>query len=317
MPDGIASSLELLFRELTEQWLTPQQPSSVTNEAVLRELSLPPDAETRLCYFALPPHLHSRYREIVFPVVNRTGLVPASGDELNPSQGNVRALLDSLLHRAHAVVGDVTTDDSRVWNDLRAAAQRLRPPPIAVIAEPGQKAEIGLIPGAHVFVRSADAFDVWSPEEADEVAAPRWLDSLTAWLEEGSRGASIRLEDEANRLLEHHMYRPAVIAASSAVEVALREQLEARWWQADEKFHRLARRGPSVWRLTQAAVDLEILSPSDAKELQELQAVRNTLVHTREVIDGRRARGLVQRAMKVIARLRAFPTDVSLPREID
>jgi hypothetical protein len=104
------------------------------------------------------------------------------------------------------------------------------------------------------------------------------------------------------------MYRPAVIAASSALEVALKEQFE----EMDISFLQRPRsvRSPApMARLLGAALDLELITHEEYKELLELQRVRNVLVHTADTIDGRRARPLVLRTTRVVSRLRARATD--------
>ncbi len=73
--------LAATFRELREYMrekvITFGQ---VTEEAPLRELSLPRDATTGLCFFSLPLDLLPFYRERVFPVVRDTGFVPVTAD---------------------------------------------------------------------------------------------------------------------------------------------------------------------------------------------------------------------------------------------
>lgn len=51
--------------------------SKVTEEEPLRELSLPRDASTRLCFFSLPVELVSLYRSRVFPVWRSSGSCPS------------------------------------------------------------------------------------------------------------------------------------------------------------------------------------------------------------------------------------------------
>jgi len=54
----------------------------VTEEAALRELLLPRDATTRLCFFSLPLELLPFYRERVFPAVEEAGFVPVTADDV-------------------------------------------------------------------------------------------------------------------------------------------------------------------------------------------------------------------------------------------
>jgi len=67
------------FRELREHWLPGViGVSAVKEEKPLRELRLPFDAGSRLCFFALPIDLLSQYRDKVFPAVEAAGFVPVT-----------------------------------------------------------------------------------------------------------------------------------------------------------------------------------------------------------------------------------------------
>ena len=75
--------LAATFRELREYMRDKViTVSKVTEEAPLRELLLPRDATTRLCFFSLPLELLPFYRERVFPVVEEAGFVPVTADDV-------------------------------------------------------------------------------------------------------------------------------------------------------------------------------------------------------------------------------------------
>lgn len=65
-----AEILDAAFKELRDYWRTHVvETSHVTEEGPLRELSLPSDSATRLCFFALPLSALPFYRDRVFPLV--------------------------------------------------------------------------------------------------------------------------------------------------------------------------------------------------------------------------------------------------------
>jgi hypothetical protein len=303
-PVDFGDALSTLFRELGTEWLSAApQPRVVTDERVLRELSLPPDAETRLCYLTLPVRFVSMYRELVFPFVDEVGLVPATGDEVSGPESNIRAMLESLLQRAFVVIGDVSTGDPRVLREIHAAAQRERAPFIAVITDEGRGSEASIPKIAERFVRPTSwATDGDATAEREDVEAYGWLEQVRSWLSEVAVGALRRLDEEALRLLDQGMFRAAVIAASSAVEVALTDLLES----PESGFRQSLgyRRTASPTRLLTTAMLNSVITEPEYDDLRELQRTRNFLVHTAASIDGRKARGHVQRAAKVVKRLR-------------
>ena len=71
------------FGELAEHWRTNVLPrSNVVEEEPKRELSMPQDSATRLCFFAMPTSAQPFYREHVFPLVWELGLVPVTADQV-------------------------------------------------------------------------------------------------------------------------------------------------------------------------------------------------------------------------------------------
>ena len=305
-PKDSAATLLRIFQQINSHWLEAFRPSAVTDERILRELSLPADGQTRLCYFALPPGLIAFYREAVFPLVDRVGFVPSVGNEIDPYVGSVHGLIESLLSRAPVVIADVSTDDLRVWSEVRSAAQRSRPPKIALVMDEGQAGESTSIPHAQTFVRQRRRDVPLGPEDGDE-SEDEWLAAIVAWLDHIWTSEIVRLDDEAQRLLNQGEYRAAVIAASSAVEVVLSERVAS--YPTDQLQSWKLRSRPSVpfHALLQDARAVGIISPQEEKQLRELQRTRNTLVHTREGIHGRTARSLVNSGMKVVERLRTGP----------
>jgi hypothetical protein len=304
-PATFGVALELLFQELGDRWLSAAPGEQIiTDERVLRELSLPLETRTRLCYFAVPVSLLAMYREIVFPLADDAGLIPASGDEIAAWEANARVMLDSLLQRSHAVIADVSTSDSRVWNEVRAAALRRRPPQIALIAGEEQVLGEEPVPGATVFKRPGRAT---SPDEtrADD-SEQLWLERLQWWLRQVGEGATLHLEVEALQLLEQGMYRPAVISVVSALEVALQDALERKAPElvTGTTSSRSKRPGSPLLRLLQSAVDVELITPQELEPLREVQQVRNALVHTKQPVHGRKARRLVEGTADIVRRLR-------------
>ena len=83
--------------------------SKVTEEAPLRELLLPRDATTRLCFFSLPLELLPFYRERVFPVVEEAGFVPVTADDVVTPGDTVSAKLDTLIDWAFVMVAEPTS----------------------------------------------------------------------------------------------------------------------------------------------------------------------------------------------------------------
>jgi hypothetical protein len=97
--------------------------SKVTEEEPLRELSLPRDSSTRLCFFSLPVELVSLYRSRVFPV-EELGFVPVvAEDVISPGQ-NISAKIDALIDRSSAMVVEMASPWTRAEFDIAVARNR-------------------------------------------------------------------------------------------------------------------------------------------------------------------------------------------------
>jgi hypothetical protein len=84
--------------------------SRVTGERPLRELLLPRDTSTRLCFFSLPLELLPFYRELVFPAVEEAGFVPVTADDVVSPGDNISAKIDALIDRSSVMVAELSSE---------------------------------------------------------------------------------------------------------------------------------------------------------------------------------------------------------------
>ena len=102
--------LATTFRQLREYWLPSViEASAIKEERPLRELRMPFDTGTRLCFFALPIELLSLYRDKVFPAVEAASFVPVAADDVASPGDSESAKVEALIERATAVVVEPTT----------------------------------------------------------------------------------------------------------------------------------------------------------------------------------------------------------------
>jgi hypothetical protein len=98
--------------------------SKVTEEEPLRELLLPRNATTRLCFFSLPLELLPFYRQFIFPVVEQAGFVPVTANDVISPGDNVSAKLDALIDRASVMITELTS--SWTMAEYRMAIAKLK-----------------------------------------------------------------------------------------------------------------------------------------------------------------------------------------------
>src|SRR5919204_1136315 len=146
-----ARKLEALFREVEERWLDAAPAETIiTNEEVLREVTLPRGSSTRLCYFAVPLELLSQYRATIFPLAEAEGLIAVASDDLIANQGAFLAAVASVVERARIFIADITTTSPQVHAELSALPRNREDIHSAVVATNEQEISEPIPEGAHI-----------------------------------------------------------------------------------------------------------------------------------------------------------------------
>jgi hypothetical protein len=264
--------------------------SKVTEEQPLRELLLPRDSTTRLCFFSLPLDLLPFYRERVFPVAEEAGFVPVTADDVVTPGDNVSAKLDTLIDRASVMVVELVS--SWAIAEYRMAIARLKGSDsdspnrrrldlVVVVTSPEQ-----VPPSAHdfpVITRPIKITD--DPEEF--------------LLELGNRLRMIAAETgvgrlaEPRRLFEAREYRAAVISAMTILEAKLRERLNKSQWPQ-------VRRPLSLRSLVENALEQQVFQPAVKMRIDSWMRIRNEVVHSSLPVSKAQAREIVEGVMELI-----------------
>ena len=192
-------------------------------EKPLRELRLPFDESSRLCFFALPLELLSQYRDKVFPAVEAQGFVPVTADDVLTPGDSVPAKIEALIRRATAVVVEPTTAATISEMSFALGRTKEKGPQdpnrrlfqVIVIREEGDVTPVMNVGESRLIYRSRNWFD------DPEVFVGRLVEELRQLMPGGeqSRGG------EARRLFDKGEHNAAVIAAISHLEATLREAL--------------------------------------------------------------------------------------------
>ena len=259
--------------------------SKVTEEQPLRELLLPRDATTRLCFFSLPLELLPFYRERVFPIVEEAGFVPVTADDVVSPGDNVSAKLDTLIDRSAVMVVELTS----AWTlaEYRMAIARIK----GVEASLGKRKQLHLIvvvTDGEQAPASADGFPVLRRPIKITDVPEGFIADLSGILRRIAAETGIERLAEPQRLFDVKEYRAAVISAMALLEAKLRERLNKSPWPE-------VRRPMSMRSLIDHAVEQNIIQPILKTQIDSWIGVRNEVVHSsisigkaqaREIIDG-------------------------------
>lgn len=272
--------LRKLFEELREYWLNKiPEISTITDEESLIDLSLPKDAQTRLCFFSLPFELIPFYRSNIFPIFERYGFTPITvGDVISPGE-NIIAKISSLIERASLVVVDISSSPW-VMQELGIALSKSRK--ILIIKEEDTEIPSNLF-GLQYLER---------PKSMELSVVESFVSKLEQLVQGLSKELIDQLSDEPIRLLKNKEYRAAVISAVALLEIELREKLPK-----DVGFLPLV-------KLLNLAVKFEYIPSDKLPLIREWISIRNRLVHTKDTISPNKANKIVKGIMDILETIR-------------
>jgi hypothetical protein len=264
--------------------------SKVTEEQPLRELLLPRESTTGLCFFALPLEVLPIYRERIFPMVEEAGFVPVTADDVVTPGDNINAKLDTLIDRASVMVVELTFSWTKAEYGIAIArlkeaeaesVKKNRFRLIVIVTEPGQ-----VPPSAH------DLIVITRPKKLTDN-----LESFAQELESHLRSLANELGAsrmaEPNRLFHVKEYRAAVIAALTLLETNLRNRLNKIPWGQTQR--------PLPLRsLIDRAIEQQLIQPELRQRLDSWIRTRNEVVHSPKPVNKAQAREIVDGVMNTI-----------------
>lgn len=269
-----------MFEELREYWLNKiPEISIITDEESLIDLSLPKDAQTRLCFFSLPFELIPFYRSNIFPIFERYGFTPITADDVISPGENIIAKISSLIERANLVVVDISLSPS-VMQELSIALGKSRK--ILIIKEEGTEIPSNLLEFQYLE----------RPKSMELSAVESFVSKLEQLVQGFSKELIDQLSDEPIRLLKKKEYRAAVISAVALLEIELREKLPK-----DVGFL-------SLVKLLNLAVKFEYIPSDKLPLIREWISIRNRLVHTKDTITPNKANKIVKGIMDILETIR-------------
>lgn len=263
------------FSELRDYWRAAVIPSSqVKEEQSLRELSLPPDAQSRLCFVAVPLALQSFYRERIFPLVREAGFVPVTADDVVSPGDTILPKIDALIGRALLMIVDATSDFTLA--EFRLGVKKLPEARVLLVSEQPEQLQAERV-RYRALVRPSIA--------SEEIEA--FLEQVGGWLARAAEELRPSLVAEPARLLAVAEYRAAVISAISLLESLLRRRIDVPVsWSS-------RRRVLSLRELIEVAAAQELLTNIPPQTVLDWLRIRNEIVHSDRTVTKAQATQIV------------------------
>lgn len=261
------------FAELRDFWRAAVIPSSqIKEEQSLGELLLPPDAQTRLCFFAVPLTLLSFYRDRVFPIARECGFVPVTADDVVSPGDTILPKIDALIGRALLMVVDASSESTHA--EYRLALTRLHPSRLLLIFPAMPTVEPDL-DGAQALLR---------PDVTESSPEP-FLDRVQNWFRTKAELLRPAVLGEPARLFHAGEYRASVISAISLLESVLRRKA------AIPVSHHS--RAVSLRDVVEHANRQELLGTTPVDSVLEWLKIRNEVVHRNATVSKTKAEEIV------------------------
>lgn len=265
--------------------------SKVTEEQPLRELLLPRDARTRLCFFSLPLELLPFYRERVFPIVEEAGFVPVTADDVVSPGDNINAKLDALIDRAAVMVVELSSG----WTmaEYRMAIARIK----GTEGDPDQRKALHLIvvvTDREQAPPSAKGLPVLQRPSRTTDDADGFIADLRGILEQYAEESGVERQAEPERLFEAKEYRAAVISAMTLLEDRLREQMNKLPWPQTS-------RPLSMRSLMDQAVERGLIPRESRSRVDVWMRTRNEVVHSSMPVAKTLANEIVSGVLQLLA----------------
>lgn len=272
------------FNELYEYWQDNVIPASyVKEEQPLRELSLPPQAPTRLCFFAVPITLSSFYRDKVFPIVKEYGFVPVTADDVVSPGDTIFPKIDALIKRAQLFVVDASTQNTLF--ELQLAVKNISPSQILVIAQRNIFRQLPLEMSNFYILTRPDFFS------ADPV---EFLEGIRVWLNKAAERFESTSVSEPSRLLNAGEYRAAVISSITLLESSLRKWLDIPSSTSAKPI--------TLRSMLEIARQQELLGKYEVRTILEWLKIRNEVVHGDKKISKNVAEEIVNGVLDIVLR---------------
>lgn len=277
---GYAAVLTGAFNDLYAYWSDNVLPAShVKEEQPLQQLSLPPEAPTRLCLFALPISLASFYRERVFPIVKEYNYVPVTADDVVSPGDTIFPKIDALIKRAQLFVVDVSTQYT--LTELQLAIRNIDSSRILVIMQRNTQVPIDLT-----------KFRIITRPDVSTADPEDFFKGIREWLGVAAEKFAPTLVLEPHRLLNAGEYRAAVISSITLLESNLRNWLEIPSIPSQKAV--------TLRAMLEKAQHQELLGKYEVQTILNWLKIRNEVVHSDRKITRKAAEEIMNGVLDIV-----------------
>ena len=197
---------ERLFLELAAYWEDALAMSvQSSDDRITADLRVP-DEPSRICFFDVPDNLQGWYKDVLFPIVDAHGYIPAFSRDVVSPAGTQQTKIDTLIGRAALVVLDIGNNETGYATNVavrKGDLSRIFFITAQPIPEDSRTSQYNML------MRPVEL-------EADPIEL---VQAFENWL--SNRGRFTSTDFEPEKLLAEKVYWAALVSAVSFLELSL------------------------------------------------------------------------------------------------
>lgn len=280
-PKDYSRILEELFNEIKQYW--NENIKIVSESETQSALAMPSDSYNRLCFFSVPLRMMPFYKDYLFPIAIRNGLVPITADSVVSVGDNWMAKVSFLISKSEYFVVDISTS-----NTAYEFSQ--------IISQNKTKANILILSGDGIDINKSSSFKIIKKPVDFYEHPENVMGDIEHWFETIADKKNKTIQAEPERLLNKKEYKAAVISAVALLEIILRNLVIA---QKDKKIF-----VSGMHQVSLLAHDMGIISEVDMTNIMNWSKLRNRIVHYGDEPTAEEATTVVNDSMKLVKRIK-------------
>jgi hypothetical protein len=284
-----AKMFQQIFNEIESYWNEEiLKIGTFTQEESQSEVLIRDNSKNRLCFFSIPFHLLSFYKQNIFPIAESYGFVPITADEVLTYGDTMLAKISALIDKSEILVMDLSGGNRNVGLELGMAMSKQTNKSNLLLIKDRDDAFLFDIPESRYIIKPKNLF-----KDNDD-----FFMHIEGWFKSIAHEYTEYFEKEPFRLIEKNEFRASIISSISLLERNLRNRIDVNQTQYKSRI-------VPLYQIFKLAVEQQLINKKDYESIRHGLEIRNTIVHSLKNVNVTQdtAQNLAEIIDKIIKRL--------------
>lgn len=247
------------FSELYDYISKERDKNAISKDDRINEQLIIPSDSNKLCFISCSAKRIARLTALLYPILQKQGVTPVRIDDMLMPGDNFIDVVSTIIRKSNMAIVDISDETQGVLAELSMLqAEKKR---VIIISE--SDTELSQPFMNHVVLKySLD--DVNEDNKSFEKQIIKWIDSANISTKKKSNTSHPSIFKNASRLLKKEEYSACIVSAYSDFEYTMRNKFP------DYQIG---------MHLIDSLCEDRVISPVEYKELKEIKAMRNGIVH--------------------------------------